>query len=347
LTTTPFGVGLVGCGRAANDVADAIDATDGLEVVAAFDEIEAAATALARPRGATVHPTLDDLLRDPKVAIIYVGIPHHQLAAAAAAALRSGRHVLCEKPMALDPAEALGLGELAAETGKTLGVFFEVREAGTVQLARELIAGGVIGAVQFIQLRTMIDKPQSYWRGRDGALNWRTKFAEAGGGVLLMNTVHQIDAVRFMTGLEVTRVNAEVATLAAPAGVEVEDTASASLRLSNGGIMSIVAGAHIAGATDEETIGIDGEHGRIEIPSPFAATPVRLFLRRPWGGHQAGLWIELPTSRPEFYSAMIGRFAEAVRAGSEPPATAKDAAAALRVVQAIYASSRDGAAVTL
>ncbi len=343
----PLGVGIVGCGRAASAVCEAIDATEGLEVVATFDEVADAAAALAESRAAMVHANLDDLLRDPRVAIVYVGIPHHLLADATEAALRSGRHVLCEKPMALDPARCLALGQLAADLGKTLGVFFEVREAGTVLTARQLVADGAIGAIHGIRVRTLIDKPQSYWRGRDGSLNWRTRLAEAGGGVVLMNTIHQIDSVRFITGLEVTRASAETATFDAPKGVEVEDTASASLRLSNGGVMSIVAGAHIAGAADEEAVGLDGEHGRIEIPGPFAATPVRLFLRRPWDGHQAGLWIDVPTPRPEFYSAMIARFAEAVRTGIEPPATARDAAAALAVVQAMYASARDGRAVGL
>ena len=124
----------------------------------------------------------------------------------AEAALRAGKHVLVEKPMALETAQCRALGRLAEESGLTLGVFFELRKAGTVSLARQIVSGGAIGEVRAIRVNTIIDKKMTYWQSPvTGKRHWRSTIAEAGGGVVLMNTVHQIDSLRFITGLEATR----------------------------------------------------------------------------------------------------------------------------------------------
>ena len=343
-----LGVGLVGCGWAAGSVCEAIDAIDTAVVVAAFDTNPAAAAKLAEPRSAKVHATVEGLFADPKVQLVYIGLPHRLLAPTAETALKAGKHVLVEKPMALESAQCLALGKLADEKGLALCVFFELRKSGLVTVARELVAGGAIGEVRAIRILTNIDKKMAYWHGPTGELNWRTRLAAAGGGVVLMNTIHQLDAALHITGVRAARVMGEIATLHAPTGVEVEDSGIGTVRLTSGGILSIVAAAHSPGAGDEDSIGIDGENGRIEIPSPWAADAgVRLFLRRDWGGHAAGQWIKVPTPKPDFYAAMVGGLVDAVRTGSAPPATARDAAAAVSIILGMYQSSREGRAVTI
>src|SRR5262245_38898977 len=131
-----IGIGIVGCGGAALDVCRAIDATRELRLAAAHDRNPANAADLASPRGGTAYATLADLLADPAVDIVYIALPHHLLASTAEQALAAGRHVLCEKPLALDDAEARRLGRVAAERGLKLGVFFQQRRAGTAMVAR-------------------------------------------------------------------------------------------------------------------------------------------------------------------------------------------------------------------
>ena len=146
----------------------------------------------------------------------------------AEAALRAGKHVLVEKPMALETAQCRALGRLAEESGLTLGVFFELRKAGTVSLARR-------ARFRRRDRRGSRHPRQHHHRQEDDAIGSRrpraaptggARLAEAGGGVVLMNTIHQLDSLRFITGLEATRAQGEIATLQAPEGVEVEDTAA-------------------------------------------------------------------------------------------------------------------------
>jgi 1,5-anhydro-D-fructose reductase (1,5-anhydro-D-mannitol-forming) len=192
-------LGLVGCGWAASEIVRASTGMATLKIVAAFDADRGRAEALAQKAGAKLAESLDALLADPAIDTVYVGLPHHLLAPTVERALNAGKHVLAEKPLSLDVATARRLGALADEKHLKLAVFFELRRAGTVETARRLVQADEIGTPRFIRLRTLIDKRRDYY-GPPGAPIWRGRLAEAGGGVLLMNTIHQLDTLRYVTG---------------------------------------------------------------------------------------------------------------------------------------------------
>jgi predicted dehydrogenase len=224
----------------------------------------------------------------------------------------------------------------------------ELRAGSAYREARRLAGAGAVGEVRAVRVRTVIDKPGAYWesgprgRVRDGG---RARRAEAGGGVVLMNSIHQLDLVRYVTGLSFVRALAEVAT--SHADVEVEDSAAAVLRLSNGAIASLAAAAHSHGAAHEERIEIDGSAGRLDLPDPSGpdAGSVRVYLTRPWEELAAGRWLELELTRADPYLDFLGGFVAAVERGAALPATSEDAAAALASVLAIYEAASSGGAV--
>ena len=334
--SVPVGLGVVGCGWAASEIARVAAGLPEVRIVGAVDADPARAVAFGAQTGARVHESLAGLLADPEVTACYVGLPHHLLAPTIEQALLAGRHVLGEKPLALEAGEARRLGVLAASKGLKLCVFFELRRSGSVELGRRLLGEGAIGEPKLIRIRTVIDKKASYW-GPPGALNWRARKAEAGGGVLLMNSVHQLDSLRYMTGLDFVRASGEIDTFTAPG--EVEDAVSATLRLGNGALVSLTAAAHSPGAKGEETIEIDGTRGRLDLPDPFGEAPVRLY--------RDGAWKTLETPRPDSHALMLADFLAAVADGREVPAGAEDAAAALAAVTGIYRSAAEGRAISL
>src|SRR4030095_12800391 len=145
---------------------------------------------------------LEELLENPKVDAAYIAVPHHLLAPLTQQALNAGKHALTEKPLAISLEEIDSLVALAAERQLALGVFYEMRYAPAHDRARELIQEGAIGSVVGIQIQTLIDKPLSYWQsGYTGrSINpWRGIKAQAGGGVVLMNTSHLLDALVYVT----------------------------------------------------------------------------------------------------------------------------------------------------
>jgi UDP-N-acetyl-2-amino-2-deoxyglucuronate dehydrogenase len=341
----PLGVGIVGCGWAATDMARAIDALPTAVIAAAHDVNQDTAARLTARHGGALHTSLDDLLADQAVDVVYVAVPHHLLARTAHRVLSAGRHALVEKPMGIDEASVSALRYLAADRALALGVVFELRETGAVRQARQLVRAGAIGPVRAVRIRTIIDKPMTYWQSapdRDAFDSWRAQRAKAGGGVVLANAIHQIDAVRYITGLSFVRAMAEVATSTAP--VEVEDSAAAALRLSNGAIASLVAAAHSPGTTLGENIEIDGELGRLDL-NPYGQGQVRLYLRQSWEGFPASEWIDLDPTSIDSHLELVRAFVQAVLTGSAPTATGEDAAAALATVLAIYRSAESGRAV--
>lgn len=334
----PLTLGIVGCGWAASEIVRAAAGLPRLRVSAAYDVDRARAETLARTAGAEPRGTLEALLADDALDIIYVGLPHHLLAATVERCLVAGKHVIAEKPLALSPAGALRLGELAKDRSLKLSVFFELRCTSAVEQARKLVQAGAIGEPRLLRVRTLIDKPIGYW-GMHGALNWRAGKSTSGGGVLLMNSIHQLDTIRFVTGLEFTRASGEIGTFTTPA--DVEDSVSATFRLSNGALLSLVAAAHCPGAQGAETIEIDGTIGRLDLPDPYHSGALRLFRK------DTGAWDEFPAQPVDSHALMIEAFLKAVDGGGPVPVLAADAAAAVAAVQAVYRSAAEGSAVEI
>ncbi|MBA2718358.1 MAG: Gfo/Idh/MocA family oxidoreductase [Chloroflexi bacterium] len=335
------GLGVVGCGGAALDVVRSVGGSSSVRVVAVHDRDPARAEDLARRSGARIRPDLEGLLADPAVDAVYVALPHDLLAPMAVAALGHGRHVLVEKPLAVDRRGIASVRAAAAAAGRSVGVLFELRFVATVRAATDLVRSGALGAIRQVRIRTLIDKPPAYWSsGPTGRVSdpWRATRERAGGGVVMMNAIHQLDLVRSIIGQEVVRVAAE--TEPGVAGVEVEDVAAATLRFADGAIGSLVASAHAPGASAGETIEIDGTNGALRLGDPYADLPrLELYFRAPHLDHPEGRWIRIEPPAVDPWATAVDAFAAAIRSGGSPVPGLDDAEAALATVLALYESA--------
>jgi UDP-N-acetyl-2-amino-2-deoxyglucuronate dehydrogenase len=333
------GFGIIGCGGAALPVATALAGSAVAALRAVHDRSLPLARDLGEQYGVPCAVTLDELLAEPGVQAVYVAVPHDQLAPLARRALEAGKHALVEKPMALALADADALIDLAETRGLALGVFYELRHTAAHRRARALVQAGALGTLTAVRLQTIIDKRPDYWqRGLTGRStnSWRASRAQAGGGVVLMNTSHALDALRYVTGLEVAGISGQTDTWVP--GVEVEDTAAATLRLSNGALGSLFAGAHLAGGGEERT-DLYGTQGQMRLPDPYGNGPLELYLRRPWGDLAADTWHRLPQTPVNAYALALDDFAQAVQHGQPAPTSGRDARAVLATVLALYESA--------
>src|SRR5215213_4461661 len=340
--TKPVRFGILGCGSASVPVGEAIVASPLAELAAVYDVNQE----LAKDLGGQFHvpavEPLGALLTHPGVDAVYIAVPHYLLASLTQQTLEAGKHALTEKPLALSLKDIDRLIAVAAERQLSLGVFYEMRYAPAHALAREFIQAGAIGTIAGVQVQTLIDKPLTYWQaGYSGrSLNpWRGIKAQAGGGVVLMNTSHLLDALIYVTGLTVTSVSAEIGKLIAK--VDVEDMAAATLRFSNGAIGSLMAGAHIPGANNEECCCIHGTQGQIRLPDPYGQNPLRIYLKRTWGNFAAEQWHSIPTEPVPVYQRAIDDFVQAVQSKQCAPIDARAARQVLAVVLAIYQSAAE------
>jgi predicted dehydrogenase len=139
--------------------------------------------------------SLDEALSDSAIDAVYVATPVFLHAPQTIQALRAGKHVLCEKPMAMNEAEARSMLQAAEQSGRTLGVAYYRRTYPKVQRAKELIAAGVIGKPVFAELTC------HEWRDEtDSARSWLLDPAQAGGGPLYDIGSHRIDVLNFLFG---------------------------------------------------------------------------------------------------------------------------------------------------
>ena len=340
--------GVVGCGSASIPVCEAMFSSALTDLWAVYDVNKQLANDLSERFYVQTMDTFEQLLANPRIDVVYIAVPHYLLAPLARQALATGKHVLAEKPLAISLEDIDRLIELASERHLALGVFYEMRYAPAHAFARTLIQSGAIGNIIGIQIQTLIDKPLTYWQaGYSGrSVNpWRLSKTQAGGGVVLMNTSHLLDALFYVTDLTVTSVSAEIGSLVVHA--EVEDIASATLRFNNGAIGSLMAGAHIAGAYNEERCAIYGTEGQIQIPDPYGTGPLRVYLKRSWRDLAACQWHSIAMEPVPVYRLAVDDFARAVKSRERVPIDAQAARRVLAVVLAIYQSAAERRSITV
>ena len=340
--------GIVGCGSASIPVCEAINASLVTELTAVYDVNPVLANDISQRFHVPMMETFEELLTNQMVDAVYIAVPHYLLAPLTQQVLEAGKHALTEKPLGISLHEVDQLINLSTEHQLALGVFYEMRYAPAHALARELIQAGAIGNIISVQIQTLIDKPLTYWQSGYGGRSmnpWRSVKAQAGGGVVLMNTSHLLDALFYITGLVVTRVSAETGTLVA--NVEVEDIAAATLRFNNGAIGSLIAGAHITGAHNEEYCSIYGTEGQIRLPDPYGSDPLRIYLKRAYKQFSPGQWHSISVEQVSVYQRAIEEYAKALQSGGCVPIDAQAARQVLAVVLAIYQSAAEKRSITI
>jgi predicted dehydrogenase len=152
----------------------------------------------AAPYDAQLWTNLDTALSDPAVNAVYVATPVFLHAAQTIQSLRAGKHVLCEKPMAMHEAEARSMVQTAQENGSTFGVAYYRRSYPKVQRAKQLLAAGVIGQPVLAEFTS-----HGWFDGNAGTNNdrrWLVDPLKAGGGPLYDVASHRIDVANFFFG---------------------------------------------------------------------------------------------------------------------------------------------------
>ena len=221
--------------------------------------------AKAVPYGVKAWSTLDEALTDPQVHAVYVGTPVFLHAPQTIQALRAGKHVLCEKPMAMNEAEARAMVQAAEQSAKTFGVAYYRRCYPKVQRAKQLLEAGAIGQPIFAEVTNHM------WFDGKGERNWLFDPAKAGGGPLFDIASHRIDVLNFLFG-QPQRVAAQLSN--AVHHYAVEDNATVMIEYANGvrGVVDVRWNSKIV--RDECRIrGTDGEMEMSPLNGPDLIYP--------------------------------------------------------------------------
>jgi predicted dehydrogenase len=284
------------------------------------DRARAAAARLGIQRS---HGSYEALLADPDVDAIYVPLPNHLHAEWSIKALRAGKHVLCEKPMALSVAEAEAMAAAASDSGRLLVEAFMYRHHPSWILVRELIAAGRIGTL------SAVDSWFSYFNPDPANIR---NVLEWGGGGLWDIGCYSVNLSRMLFDSEPAAVSA--ALVRDPvSGVDVLAT----------GTMAFPAGvASFTCATllePDQRVHVYGSDGRIDIEIPFNIPPLlatRVFLTtgRNAPEAQATETFELPPA--DQYARQADAFAATILDGAPSPLPLADTIANTRVIERLF-----------
>jgi 1,5-anhydro-D-fructose reductase (1,5-anhydro-D-mannitol-forming) len=182
--------------------------------------------AKAEPYGVKAWSDLDSALAGSDATVVYIATPVFLHAPQTIAALRAGRHVLCEKPMALNYAEAIDMQRASADTRRTLGIAYYRRMYPKVDRARELIEAGAIGRPVFAEATS-----HNWFNPLGTSRAWLADPKRSGGGPLRDIGSHRIDLMNYLFGKPINAIG-HMTTLVQP--LEVEDNATVMIEYESG-----------------------------------------------------------------------------------------------------------------
>jgi predicted dehydrogenase len=266
--------------------------------------------AKALPYGVPAFASLEDALAGSDAAAVYVSTPVSLHAPLTIAALRRGRHVLCEKPMALSYPEALEMQQAAEESGRVLSIAYYRRMYPKVARAKELIEAGAIGRPVIAEATA-----HDWFYPDDGRRAWLVDPAMAGAGPLFDTASHRIDLMNYLFGQPV-RVSAHLSPLVHP--IPVEDNATVMIEYQSGVRGVVDARRHSRIPRDE--FRVRGTEGEIDL------TP----LNGPSLVHPGGS--ESITGHDNLHYPCIEDFVSAVLGGTQPHSSGETALAAEWVI---------------
>ncbi|HZR02108.1 MAG TPA: Gfo/Idh/MocA family oxidoreductase [Burkholderiales bacterium] len=326
---TGIGWGLIGASTiAAEHMIGAIRAQADHKVVAVYSSnAERGRSYAQRHDIAVAHESLKALLADAAVHAVYISTTnelHREQVLAAAAA---GKHVLCEKPLALTVADAVAMSRACRDAGVVLATNHHLRNAATHRKIRDLVREGAIGKPLFARVFHAVYLPP-HLQG------WRIDKPQAGGGVILDIAVHDADTLRFILDAEpIEAVGMAQSAYLARAGLE--DGAMAVLRFDNG----VLAQLHDAFTVKHAGTGIEihGDQGSIIGRGVMTQRPVGEVVLRTAQGEQT-----VPVEHEDLYARGVAAFCAAMRGEGAPAATAEDGVRSLAIALAVLEACRTG-----
>lgn len=307
-------------------VTPAIQRAHNSEVVAIASRDLPRAEAAAMGLGIqSAYGTYDELLAADAVDAVYIPLPNDMHAEWTIKAARSGKHVLCEKPLAMNAAQASEMAEICAGAGVKLQEAFMYRHHPTWVEAKRIVDSGEIGELRAVQSWF------SYFN--DDPADIRNRM-ENGGGALMDIGCYSINLSRFLFGAEPERVDAMINRDPAT-GVDI--VTSAMLEFGGGGQASFTCSTR---AEADQRVHIYGSEGLVDVEIPFnipSSTETRIFVTT-GGGRPLQPNTRTVTFQPaDAYTIQAEMFADAVLADGDVPIPVSDAVANMRVIDAILA----------
>ena len=337
-----FNVGVVGCGIGRSHIVEGYVPNSGKFRVLALCDLNAERmTEVADEFGVERRiASFEDLLGMDDIDIIDICTPPGLHFSMVMAALKAGKHVICEKPLVGSLAQVDAVMEQEKHSKGLLMPVFQYRFGDGIEQAKAIIDAGIAGKPFMGTVETLWRRDAPYY-----AVPWRGKWATELGGVLMGHAIHPHDLFTYLMG-DIERVFGRVATRVNP--IEVEDTISASLLMKSGALASFTA---TLGSADDmtrirlafENVSFESDHAaynpgeklwKIQPRNPETAAKIDALLAN---------WQHVPSR----FQTQMARFHDALVGSGPLPVSSRDSRRSLELVTAFYHSSSTNQDVVL
>ena len=340
-------IGIIGCGKIAQvrHIPEYL-ANPNAEVYGFYDINPDRAKELAKKYNGKAYPTWEAMLSDPEITAVSVCAANHVHGEITVAALWAGKHVLCEKPMAISLEECEAMVKAAEASGKYLMIGQNQRLAGAHVKAKELIARGEIGRVLTFRTTFGHSGPES-WSIDPGRNVWFFDKSKAAMGVMADLGIHKTDLIQYLLGSRIVKVQAMLTTLdkkdAAGNPIGVDDNAICIYQMENGVTGTMTASWTYYGAEDNTTV-IYGTKGELRLYDD----PVHSLRQINADGTRIDYCLDrIQTNDNQTASGVIDQFIACLTEGKEPEISGKNVLHAMKAVFAAIESSDRGRLVEI
>ncbi|WP_294391052.1 Gfo/Idh/MocA family oxidoreductase [uncultured Sphingomonas sp.] len=280
------------------------------------------------------YQNYDSIRDNPDIDIVYVCLPNSMHAEYTIRAAKAGKHVMCEKPMAVSVSECQAMIAACKQAGKKLMIGYRVHFEPTNLEAIRLAESGAIGKRRYVR------SEHGFVQTNPEA--WRLKKALAGGGSLMDMGVYSLQAARYMTGEEPVSVYAhETTDRRDPRFREVEDMIEWQLEFPSGVIASCIS----MYSANQNHILLMGEKGRIEMEPATRYEGNHLWTGK--DGREQEITSLPPGPRSTQFAGQLDHLSECILSNREPIVSGEEGLRDMRIVEAIYRSAREKRRIAL
>lgn len=338
-----LGAAIIGCGNIHKVHAEAIKNSEYADLIAVVDIDEQKAKSSAELYDCRYYIDYKEMLKDKNISVVHICTPHYLHVPMAIEAIKAGKHVLTEKPVGMNVKEINEMVETADKYGKFVGAAFQNRFRDNSVKAKEILENGQLGDIKAIKAFVTWHRDGAYYTKSD----WRGKYATEGGGVMINQAIHTIDLMQWLVG-EVESIKGHIDTRVLEKVIEVEDTAEATLFYKNGAVgifyatncysinsgveIEIVCSDGILKINDDELILSKAGINTTLISNMKEQNSEKIY-KSYWGNN---------------HNKLIAQFYNCILSGKKAGYTsAKDGIPSIKIIEAIYKSSKENVRVNL
>jgi len=338
-----FKSAIIGCGAIFPTHGVSVRNSERAELVAVCDKVAEKAERIAEKYNCHAYTDYIEMLEKEEIDVVHVCLPHYLHAPVSIECMKRGKHVITEKPMAISVRDAEAMIEASEKYGVTLACIFQNRFNAGTQLVRRMYLGGELGKIKGAKCFVTWKRTGAYYSNSD----WKGTWDKEGGGVVIDQAIHTLDAVRYIMNATPLEVDATIAKRGGEP-IEVEDTAEGAILFDNG-ILANFHAMNYYSFDDDVQIDMDFEKGRARIVSDKAT--VTMFDGRTFTAEHS------PTDSIDYgdvkaywgvnHYKQIDDVYKCIETGEEMFVDLEGSLETLKIVCAIYESGKSGKRVKI